>query len=107
MLYDRDYMREGYPPQERSAIASILMTLLAVYVLQSVFKWWFGLEFLERAFGLRGSLVRHGGFWSLFTYCLLHDTRTPCSIYFERRQIETVHHGWPGFPATGNIPDAE
>lgn len=87
MLYDRDYMREGYPPQERSAIASILMTLLAVYVLQSVFKWWFGLEFLERAFGLRGSLVRHGGFWSLFTYCLLHDTRTPFHFLFNALTI--------------------
>ena len=75
-------MREGYSQQERSALAGILLTLLAVYVLQSVLRWWFGLEFLERAFGLRGSLVGHGGFWSFFTYSLLHDTEKPIHLIF-------------------------
>ena len=82
MLYDRDYMREGYYQKERSALAGILLTLLGVYVLQSVLRWWFGLEFLERAFGLSGSLMGRGGFWSPFTYSLLHDTKTPFHFIF-------------------------
>ena len=79
MLYDRPYMREGpyEPQQEKSAMAVILLTLLGFYVLQSVLTWWFGIQILEDVFGLRGSMVGSGGLWSIFTYCLLHNTGSP------------------------------
>ncbi len=77
MLYDRPYMRNESASRPFPVLKWILIVNIALFVAQSIFRWWFNSNFPEYYFGLRGSNLLHGFVWTPLTYSLLHDTSYP------------------------------
>lgn len=75
-IYNRSYMRHDYNPGGDSpwAMKLILVTLVAVFFLQNVFRHWFGLHWMEEAFALSLDRLISGYIHTLLTYGLLHST---------------------------------
>ncbi len=83
MLYDRPYMRPEYRSSSGiSALKWILIVTFSAFLLQSIFYWWFGTPWMERAFSLSQENIGRGFFWTLLTYALLHSTQNPFHIIF-------------------------
>lgn len=82
MLHDRPYMRAGYDQTWRfSPLVVLLITLVAVYVLQSLFRLG-GAPVLEQWFGLNGPGLLDGKVWTLLTYAFLHDPNNLFHLLF-------------------------
>ena len=74
MLYDRPYRRYKGASRRFPVLKWILIINFGLFVIQSVFRWWFNSDFPERYFGLNSSNLLHGFIWTPLTYSLLHDT---------------------------------
>lgn len=74
MLYDRPYMRNESAYRRFPVLKWILIINCVLFVIQSVFRWWFNSDFPEHYFGLRSSNLLHGFVWTPLSYSLLHDT---------------------------------
>ncbi|MGA1204515.1 MAG: rhomboid family intramembrane serine protease [Opitutales bacterium] len=74
-IYDRNYMR-GNPGFGRPewALKAILVTLLAVFLIQNIFRHWMGSSFIETHFALTLYRLSEGWIHTLLTYGLLHST---------------------------------
>ncbi|MGC9450423.1 MAG: rhomboid family intramembrane serine protease [Oceanipulchritudo sp.] len=76
-IYSRSYMRSG--PSEFAprpwALRSILITLVAVFLLQNIFRHWLGSAFMEMTFALNLYRLSEGWVHTLLTYGLLHSTQ--------------------------------
>jgi membrane associated rhomboid family serine protease len=53
---------------------AILITLVAIFILQNVLRHWLGSTFLEDTFALSIDRLKHGWIHTLLTYGLLHST---------------------------------
>lgn len=74
-IYSRPYMQAdsgGAEPSGPSAVKRIIVTLAAVYVLQNVFRFWFGSRFLEEYFSLSLANVFSGLLHTPLSYGFLH-----------------------------------
>lgn len=75
-IYNRSYM-QGPPPGQGSrewALNSILIALVAVFLLQNVARHWMGSSFIERNFALDLYQLSRGWIHTLLTYGFLHST---------------------------------
>ena len=75
-IYSRSYMQRepsafGARPW---ALKSILIILLAVFLLQNIFRHWLGSSFIEVNFGLNLYQLSRGWIHTLLTYGFLHST---------------------------------
>lgn len=75
-IYNRSYMRAGRPEDMRRpwALRSILVTLVAVFLLQNILRHWLGSVFLEATFALELAHFVRGWLYTIVTYGLLHST---------------------------------
>lgn len=75
-IYNRSYMRPEHSSNVSSpwALKAILITLVAVFFLQNVFRHWFGVNWMEHAFALNWDTLTSGYLHTLLTYGLLHST---------------------------------
>jgi membrane associated rhomboid family serine protease len=76
-IYSRSYMQSdpsAYSPREW-AMKAILITLVAVFLLQNIFRHWIGSDFLEVNFALNLYQLSRGWIHTVFTYGLLHSTQ--------------------------------
>lgn len=75
-IYNRSYMRPEASSYSSSpwALKAILITLVAVFFLQNVFRHWFGVSWMEHAFALNWDTLSSGYLHTLLTYGLLHST---------------------------------
>jgi membrane associated rhomboid family serine protease len=76
-IYNRSYMREerrGYR-EGPWALKGILITLVAVFLLQNIVRHWFGSFFIEEHFALSMVRLSEGWLHTLLTYGLLHSTQ--------------------------------
>ena len=76
-IYSRSYMRGERPEDIRRewALKSILIVLVAVFILQNVFRHWLGSSFLEWNFALSIVRLSQGYVHTLITYGFLHSTQ--------------------------------
>jgi len=99
-IYSRSYMR-GDPGRFDArpwAVKGILITLLAVFLLQNVVRHWFGSNFMEWHFALDLQRLSEGWIHTLLTYGMLHATDgalpwhlvlNGLMLYWFGREIET------------------
>lgn len=75
-IYNRSYMRESSESysQRPWAVKSLLVAMLAVFILQNVVRHWFGSYVLEDTFALSIGNLTRGFVHTLITYGLLHST---------------------------------
>ncbi|HKJ90945.1 MAG TPA: rhomboid family intramembrane serine protease [Oceanipulchritudo sp.] len=75
-IYNRSYMRGNPTPFQPSpwAVKSILITLVAVFLLQNILRHWLGSQFLELNFALNLQRLSEGWIHALLTYGFLHST---------------------------------
>ena len=76
-IYSRSYMRgdpPGYNAHQPWALKSILITIVAIFLVQNIFRYWLGSTFLEMHFSLNLYRLSHGWIHTLLTYGFLHST---------------------------------
>ncbi len=95
MIYDRDYMRE--PERRLPSATTGLLIVLGVCFLAQAITYFVGSFRLIDQFGLSLSGIRHGHWWQLLTFQLLHSFPSPWHvlgnalvIYFFGRTVESV-----------------
>lgn len=72
MIYDRPYMQDDYRPKQPPVLTWILVSTIAVFVLQNVFGAWFRSGFFLDVFALSVPNLGQGLVWTLVTYAFLH-----------------------------------
>lgn len=72
MLSDRSYMHRDSPAAASRVLTWMLCTMVAGFVVQSVFGRWLGSADFERLFALSSGGLRRGYLWSLVSYAFLH-----------------------------------
>lgn len=99
-IYSRSYMR-GDPSRfehRQWAIKSILIALVAVFLIQNIMRHWLGSTFIEENFALNLYKLSQGWVHSLLTYGFLHSTQGALPwhlvfngllLYWFGREIET------------------
>ncbi len=75
-IYSRSYMRDDYgaPRPAFDAVKFILISLVAVFLVQMVAAVWIRTDFITSYFGLSIDNIRHGLVYTLLTYGYLHET---------------------------------
>lgn len=86
-IYNRSYMRDDYarfPSSSQWALKGILIVLVAVFLMQNIFRHWLGSAFLELHFALDLQRLAEGWIHTLLTYGFLHSTENalPWHIVF-------------------------
>lgn len=84
MLSDRSYMRDDYPRESTSMLAWLMSAMVAVSVLQFIFRGPLA-QFngvLENLLALTVANIKAGKIWTLFTYSFLHSTTNILEIVF-------------------------
>lgn len=75
-IYNRTYMRHDYRSESGPwALKYLLITLIAVFVVQNIATQWFGSTLLEYLFSLQFSTLSNGFIHTLLTYGFLHSTQ--------------------------------
>ena len=75
-IYSRSYMRDDHTRYEPRpwAVKSLLIALVAIFILQNILRHWLGSTFLETWFALNVYQLREGWIHTLLTYGFLHST---------------------------------
>jgi membrane associated rhomboid family serine protease len=82
MLEDRPYMKSS-PLERRPATISLLIALVAIYVLQSILAIYANIHLdSDKFLGLSLEGVRAGKIWQLFTFQFLHQAPVPWHLLF-------------------------
>lgn len=79
MIYDRPYMREDFSPRQVPILKWILLSTIAVFVLQNIFGLWFQQTpalslFFTRFFALSPEALSSGFIWTIVSYAFLHGS---------------------------------
>jgi membrane associated rhomboid family serine protease len=77
-LYNRSYMRQPRPEPPGgnwTALTWLIATLAAVFVVQNIFRYWFGVLWFEQSLALSGENLGRGLFYTIVSYGLLHETQ--------------------------------
>lgn len=82
MLYDRPYMKATPTRTEVNTLKWLLISLLAVYVIQSIAAVWFQSLAFNRFFELSAHTLMQGQVWTLLSYGALHDIGNPFHLIF-------------------------
>ncbi len=97
MLSDRSYMRDDYPREGTSALAWLISSIVAVFVLQKLFAGPLASldGVLENLLALTVTNIKAGKLWTLLTYSflhsgLLHIIGNLLGIYFMGRALQPV-----------------
>lgn len=100
-IYNRSYMRDDpYRNEEPKpwALKGILISLVAVFLLQNIFRHWLGLDFIESHFSLNLIRLSEGWLHILLTYGFLHASEAALPwhllfnglmLYWFGREIES------------------
>lgn len=72
MIYDRPYMQEDFRPKQFPVLKWIILSTIAVFVLQQVFGVWFHSRIVNQLFALSVGSLSHGFVWTILTYAFLH-----------------------------------
>ncbi len=106
MIYDRPYMRREAPRQGPGILLWILITLLAVYIVQMLLITFGRNEFgqspaylwLEQMLVLNSEHLFQGKIWTLLSYSLLHSPGNHfhilfngITIFFAGRMVQTIY----------------
>ncbi|MEX0332812.1 MAG: rhomboid family intramembrane serine protease [Puniceicoccaceae bacterium] len=75
-IYSRSYMRRDPADFQRRewALKTILITLVAVFLVQNIARHWIGTSFIEHNFALNLYQLSRGWIHTLLTYGILHST---------------------------------
>ncbi|MFP4069974.1 MAG: rhomboid family intramembrane serine protease [Verrucomicrobiota bacterium] len=105
MLYDRPYMRQGYPPEpgKASIVTTLLVVTIGIFVLQNVLNVFFPRadgypnQFMTDWFALSGGHFRELKVWTILSYAFLHSTQNlfhifgnMLGLYFLGRVLEPI-----------------
>ena len=72
MIYDRPYMQDDYQPKQSPVLKWIIVSTIAVFVLQNVLGTWFRSDAIREFFALSTGALGMGLVWTLVTYAFLH-----------------------------------
>ena len=95
MLYDRTYMRSGLTPKLRCITDYLILSLVSIFLLQTILKIFGGDRFLIESIGISYDGLKSGFIWTLFTYSLLHEgifhlLFNLLGIHFISRNVEYI-----------------
>lgn len=79
MIYDRPYMQDDFRPRQAPVLKWILLSTIAIFVLQTIFSLWFRQipvlsGFFLNFFALSTAHLQQGFLWTLVTYAFLHGS---------------------------------
>src|SRR5438093_267063 len=99
MLDDRSYMKSS-PLDRRPVTITLLIVLIAIYVIQSCLQLYGGYP-LNELFGLSLHGIKEYHLWQLVTFQFLHQVPMPwhllfncLGLYFFGRAVEDALGGW-------------
>lgn len=83
-IYSRSYMRDDYPKgggRSFDALKTILVSLVAVFLVQMIARWWIGTPVILEFFALHLGGLKNGLVYTLLTYGYLHDTESALPLH--------------------------
>lgn len=95
-MQGRSYMRRSeYPENTLGVVKWLIITNVAVFILQGVLRVWFNSSIIERYFSLSPEALRAGYVWTIITYGFLHGSFlhilvNMLAIFFVGRILEPV-----------------
>lgn len=95
-MQGRSYMRRSeYPEKNLSVVKWLIIINIAVFVLQAVFRVWFGSSVIEKYLSLSPESLKSGYLWTIITYGFLHGSFlhilvNMLAIFFVGRILEPI-----------------
>lgn len=74
-MQGRRYMRRSEYPENSLGVVKWLITInVAIFILQTIFRVWFGSTIIEKYFSLSPGAIKSGYVWTFITYGFLHGS---------------------------------